>query len=67
MEGADGEMIKCAIADLHRIEISANDFYVDIYCTDEYDNKAVIEMSRDGAELLLKKLLESLNKLERRP
>lgn len=57
-------MIRCEIVDTNTVNVYSNKFSVDT-CTD--GNELVIEMSRSDAELLLTKLLEALNKIERRP
>lgn len=59
-------MITCEIADTSRIDIYSDKFSVDIYFTDTNDDKSAIAISRDGAELLLTRLMEALNKIERR-
>lgn len=60
-------MIRSEIADIQEIDIYANNYFVEINFTDEGGNKSVLEMSRYGAELLLRNLMEALNKIERRP
>lgn len=60
-------MIRCELEDINKIEISVNNYCVEMYFTDECGSISAVEISRNGAELLLTRLLESLNKLERRP
>ena len=59
-------MIKIDTGNTNKIDIDANDNYVDLYFIDDTSNISIIEMSRYGAELLLTRLLEALNKIERR-
>lgn len=60
-------MIRCEIAATSKIDIYSDKFSVDIYFTDIDGSKSAIDMSRSDAELLLTRLMEALNKLERRP
>lgn len=60
-------MIAYRITNTKEIEIYTYTDSVEMYFTDTDGNESVIEMSRTDTELLLTRLLESLNKLERRP
>lgn len=60
-------MIACRITNTKEIEIYTYTDSVEMYFTDIDNNESAIEMSRPDTELLLTRLMEALNKLERKP
>lgn len=59
-------MITCKIADTKEIDVYLNNGSVEIYFTFEGDSISALNMSRHGAELLLTRLMESLNKIKKK-
>jgi len=59
-------MIRFEIAGTKEINICANNGSVEIHFKDYSDDNSYIEMPIDSAELLLTRLMEALNKIERR-